>query len=71
MEADVPLFVWVKGLQGPEPQVFHDTVMGEASVKGKEVLFRQEISTKDALLGLHGLALQFPCPVQEATDGES
>jgi hypothetical protein len=66
----MPLFVWVKGLQGPEPQVFNDTVMGEASVKEKKVLFRQEISTKAALLGLHGLALQFPCPVQEETDDQ-
>lgn len=66
----MPLFVWTKGLRGPEPQVFHDTVMGEASVKNKTVLLRQEISKEDALKGLHGLALEFPCPVQEETDDQ-
>lgn len=65
------LFVWIKDTTGPVAQVWFDQAVGEASVKGKEILLKKKVSDDAAkIAGVEGLKIMYPCPYKEEDNGE-
>ena len=57
----VATFVWLTGLRGPEPQVWHDPPVGVAYLQD-QVVARRRLTAAEAQLPLDALARLFPVP---------
>ncbi|MGX4802056.1 hypothetical protein [Bradyrhizobium guangdongense] len=63
---DLPrYFVWVRGLEGPEPQKWVDMDLGVGDWKGPLVLAWRELSADERRLPLSMLARRYPPPKME------
>lgn len=63
---DLPrYFVWVRGLDGPEPQKWATLDFGVGDWKRAQVLACLELSAEERQLSLSTLAQRYPAPQQE------
>jgi hypothetical protein len=67
-DSDLPrYFVWVRGLQGPEPQKWASLDFGLGEWKRPQVLACRELSAEERQLALAVLARRYPPPRVETS----
>ncbi|MFG1205624.1 hypothetical protein [Xanthobacter flavus] len=59
------VFVWVRGLRGPSPQVWAEMPPKEFRGRAERVLSHHRITAEEETLTLDQLAARYPAPAQE------
>jgi len=59
----MPLFVWLEGLRGPEPQIWYsEQTTGEGKLKDKNILAQHKITEAEVKEGFNALINRYAAP---------
>ncbi len=58
------IFVWVRGLRGPSPQVWAEMTPKEFAGRADRILAQHRLTAEEERLSLEELAAKYPAPPQ-------